>query len=129
MLLPWLLLSIFPSICLSSFSNVKTRKKIGTTLKLGALSYDEDNEEVFLKACRDGHALVEAILTPPRNSTILNKSNQDGQTGLHLGSEKNKLKVVKFLIEQPEINLNVQDQKGSTALHLAIKKNSLEVSD
>ena len=92
MLLPWLLLSIVPSICLSSFSNVKTRKKIGTTLKLGALSYDEDDG--FLKACRDGHpALVEAILTPPRNSTVLNKSDENGQTGLHLACANDKFRL------------------------------------
>ena len=72
-----------------------------------------------MKACENGSylELVESILKQPKNSTVLNKFDTDGKTGLHLACKNNCVKVISVLIDQPEINLNVQDQEGYTALH------------
>ena len=129
MLLPWLLLSILPSIGLSSFADVKFRKKIGTILKLGSLSYDENDEEVLLNACGSGHqALVETILAQPTKSTILNKTSRYGNTGFHMACRRGRLEVVKVLLEQPTINLHAKNNEGFTPL-LLLGDSNLEIEN
>ena len=121
MLLPWLLLSIFGSLFLDEFGRVHFRNKIGKTLGLGSLCYEQDGKE-FLEACKDGHAPLVELMLKLSDSSVLNQTDDQEnceKTGLHWACENDRLEVVKLLVKDPNININVKDREGKTGLYLA----------
>jgi ankyrin repeat protein len=52
---------------------------------------------------------------------------QDGWTALILASSEGRTKVVRYLLEETETNVNVKDKKGGTALLYAVTNGHLDV--
>ena len=127
-MLVWLLVSLLPSYFLDKLANIQTRCEVGQKLGLGPLACDDEGEE-WLKACKNGYPLelVDALLKKPKNSKILNKTDSDGNTGLHLAFQHNKLEVVKVFFQQSVIHMNVKNDQGLTSLDLARQVNSIDV--
>ena len=126
-LLPWLFLSLIGSYFLNKFGEVDLRNKIGKTLRLGSLCYEQNDKE-FLMACKDGNAaLVESMLKLSDSSVLNQTDNQENceKTGLNLACENDKIEVVKLLVKDPNININVKDNKGYSAFVYCKNKNEL----
>ncbi len=58
---------------------------------------------------------------------MINVTDENGQTPLHLAVIHNRRKIVKLLLEYEEIILDIQDSNGRTALDIAKSKNNQDI--
>lgn len=76
-----------------------------------------DGKTAFRLACLEGH--FECIQTLLKFGCDVNLKDADSRTTLYILALENKLKVVKFLLDYSNVNVNIPDSEGRTALHVA----------
>ena len=86
----------------------------------------------ILKSGIPSKSLVEDLLADDNDkiklvSALINQTNNDGNTPLHLAAQYNSQEVAQFLI-QNKAYIDSQNTKGNTPLHLAAQYNSQEVA-
>lgn len=59
----------------------------------------------------------------------INIQDSKGNTALHYATEKNRIEIVKFLINLPDINLSIKNKNNKTALDIAIEKDHKEIRE
>lgn len=57
----------------------------------------------------------------------MNLKDADSRTTLYILALENKMKIVKYLLEHSNINVNIPDSEGRTALHVAAWQGHLEM--
>ena len=57
----------------------------------------------------------------------VNSQTEYGDTPLHVACEKNKIEIVKLLLQNSNIDVNVEDEYGNTPLYIACEKNYIEI--
>lgn len=57
----------------------------------------------------------------------MNLKDADSRTTLYILALENKVKMVKYLLERSNINVNIPDSEGRTALHVASWQGHLEM--
>ena len=89
-------------------------------LESGKLNIQDDIK--FNEACKFGSVAIVESLLKSLDSSVLNHADPEnyGKTGLHWACEKNRLEVVKLLVEDPKIDINVNDKYGYSALAYGI---------
>ncbi len=60
-------------------------------------------------------------------TALLNETNDNKQTLLHIAAELGHIEVVKLLLLHRLVNIDAQDAKGQTPLHLAAHHRKLDV--
>ena len=116
MLLPWMLVSILGSLFVDKFAKEKFRYEFGQKLGLGSLCYEEKDGDEFLSSCKTGRAGLVEILLKYGKASVLNKTDADGLTGLHLACREGRVETVKMLVSQTCLNINVKDAFSVTPL-------------
>jgi hypothetical protein len=83
--------------------------------------------EKFLLACQFGDTKHVKKCLDSFNTSVLNRIDADGSdfTGLHNACWKDKLDVLKLLVDHQQINLNVKDRGGNSGLFWCIDKKEL----
>ena len=119
MLLPWMLLSILASVFVDMFAKEKFRYEFGQKLGLGSLCFEEEEGENLLSWCKAGRAGIVEILVKHGKASDLNKTDDEGLTGLHWACKEGRVETVKMLVTQPTINVNVKDANGVTPIYTA----------
>lgn len=61
-----------------------------------------------------------------KRADILNATNQNDETPLHIAVNLNAKEAVEMLVEATA-NINCQDGDGNTTLHLAVKNNNADI--
>ena len=88
-------------------------------IKLGALRVVENytQREICDEASKGNLRIIKHMVN---NGADVSYQNTDGRTALHASCRGGHLDVVKFLINQPGVNINVRDNKNNTPLTEAI---------
>ena len=76
-----------------------------------------DGKTAFRLGCLESH--FECIQTLLKYGCDVNLKDADSRTTLYILALENKLKVVKFLLDFSNVNVNIPDSEGRTALHVA----------
>lgn len=89
---------------------------------------DNNIEELFMRACKNGNfGVVEMLIS--KNNLDITYVDDDGRTPLHYVARIGKVSIGEFLIKQG-ININYRDKFEQTALHFATsarQKNMVEL--
>ncbi|KAL9096349.1 MAG: hypothetical protein Q9165_001346 [Trypethelium subeluteriae] len=86
----------------------------------------DSHQSTALSLAAEGGHLKCCIILLEVNSIEKDATNRDGRTALHLAAQKDRVDVVKTLINK-RVNLNMTDKNGRTALHLAAEAGRLQV--
>ena len=80
-----------------------------------------DGATPLMRAAWNGHlALAQQFLA--LDSACLNQKNKDGKTALYFAAENGHLNVVKYLLEQPSIDIDASENEvGTTPLMIAVE--------
>ena len=77
-------------------------------------------EEILSIFARNGYEkLTKELLQNHSHLININSQNKNGQTALHIASQLGRSKIVKLLVESPNIDLNIIDKNERTALNVA----------
>ena len=95
--------------------------------KLGIVSvvFSQDNRKnsplhyAALVGCLE--AALKLLESANQKYHYVNSVNSDGDTPLHLATNKISTSVVEMLTRHPQCDVNIQNRRGDTALHLSIK--------
>ena len=95
--------------------------------KLGIASvvFSQDNRKnsplhyAALVGCLE--AALKLLESANQKYHYVNSVNSDGDTPLHLATNKISTSVVEMLARHPQCDVNIQNRRGDTALHLSIK--------
>ena len=89
--------------------------------------YDPANVvSLFVKACKENNLEIAKLLCT--NTDIVNSSDAEGNTPLHIACMYRHLEVVQFLTEERNCNQQVKSQAGNLPLHIACEGDtSLEI--
>ena len=95
--------------------------------KLGIASvvFSQDNRKnsplhyAALVGCLE--AALKLLESANQKYHYVNSVNSDGDTPLHLATNKISTSVVEMLARHPQCDVNIQNKRGDTALHLSIK--------
>jgi ankyrin repeat protein len=98
---------------------------------------DVDKDSLSKLRCHDGKTLLHrAAETGNLNavqiySDVINVEvvDNDGNTPLHLACDRGFLKIVRFLIEKPNVNPCIKNYFGCTPLHLSSLGGHLDVTE
>lgn len=82
--------------------------------------------DAFKAAVDNGHRNIVEIFFE-NNPEMINYTNEEGKTALHIAIEKNDNQLALFLIQNHPELLCTRDNKGNTALHIAIEKNNYDL--
>ena len=80
--------------------------------------YDPANVlSLFAKACQENNLKIAKLLCT--NTDIVNSSDAEGNTPLHIACIHKHLELVKFLIEERKCNQQIKNRAGKLPLHIA----------
>ena len=85
---------------------------------LNRCDYDlADVLSLFIKACEEGNLGIAKLLCT--NTHVVNSSDKEGNTPLHIACMCKLLELVKFLTEDRQCSQSVKNQRGELPLHIA----------
>ena len=90
-------------------------------------SLDENGQLPLHRALKDNASLGSITLLLIGNRAALQVTDQKGAYPLHIACEFSPVKVVKYLVELSEYNLNNVDAKNNSLLHYACRGGSLSI--
>ena len=96
------------------------RQAQSTVVRYLMNKHDYDLADVlplFIKACEDGNLGIAKLFCT--NTDIVNSSDTEGNTPLHIACMYKHLELVKFLTEDRQCSHNVKNQRGELPLHIA----------
>lgn len=95
---------------------------IQITKQIGMLAADDNMEELMenydmekVSAIREND--LEKLRSILDNGGNFNACNRNGETLLHLGCRRGNIDVVKFLVEEAQVEIEVRDDLGRSVLH------------
>ena len=88
--------------------------------------YDPANVlSLFVKACKENNLKIAKLFCTIAD--IINSSDTEGNTPLHIACMYEHLELVKFLTEERKCNQKINNQVGKLPLHIACEHGSLEI--
>lgn len=72
---------------------------------------------LFIKACEEGNLGIAKTLCS--NTNVVNSSDTEGNTPLHIACMYKHLELVRFLTEDRQCNQSVKNQRGELPIHIA----------
>lgn len=79
-------------------------------------------------ACRNGHVtVVKALLRTEPGAGFAARSDNKGQTALHMAVKGQSLEIVEELLKSDVSLVNMTDSKGNTALHIGARKGRCDI--
>jgi len=72
---------------------------------------------LFIKACEEGNLGIAKTLCS--NTNVVNSSDTEGNTPLHIACMYKHLELVRFLTEDRKCNQSVKNQRGELPIHIA----------
>ena len=87
----------------------------------------QEANELFLSACESGDTVTLTEMVPGMQVDVNTTEKVDGNTGLILAVRENKEEVVRFLVENTDIDVNSANKYGYTALMQAAQIGNLNI--
>jgi ankyrin repeat protein len=116
--------ALFELALRNDVSTLKIMLEVGVEIDFYHLPDANGNTPLHL-ACQFGYYEVARIfLKKIENPT---KLNSFGETPLHLATKSGNLKLVQYIVENTNTNINSQDFQGNTPLHFALKEGHTSV--
>ncbi|KAI8327182.1 ankyrin repeat-containing domain protein [Blakeslea trispora] len=101
------------------------RYLVESTLSCQLDAVDKEEETALLKAAYANHLKVVSYLV--EQGANYNHQDRDGWTALHNACSCGNLEMVKFLCQQPHMDVNITSQQGHTPLMNAASKGFVDI--